>query len=292
MADSIFERQNGLYLLDCLLEQRKRYTFAKRLQRAQSIIMVALSAFSAISSATGLELLTAIYGLVSVIVLVANKYYGKWIASVKRKAATIQQFFDVVLFSAAVGNSELEWGNCPSRIDIAKHIGDYTGQERASVRNWYSDYSVLCGSQQVFYCQTENERWTKNIIKDYMVLQIIVWTVVFLPVIISFFVFNPSVIKAICVCTWLIPIGEYAVSSIYKTNECRRIHEKIRSEAHIIEDSMRSGSDDIVSSLMNLQQSIYSSRCENVLIPDWFYALRKCKYQKTEDRIARKISNS
>ena len=129
MADSIFKRQNESYLLDCLLEQRKRYTFAKRLQRAQSIIMVALSAFSAISSATGLELLTAIYGLVSVIVLVANKYYGKWIASVKRKAATIQQFFDVVLFSAAVGNSELEWGNCPSRIDIAKHIGDYTGRK-------------------------------------------------------------------------------------------------------------------------------------------------------------------
>lgn len=204
----------------------------------------------------------------------------------------MQQFFDVVLFSAAVGNSELKWGNCPSRIDIAKYIGDYTGQERASVRNWYSDYSMLSGSQQVFYCQSENERWTKNIIKAYMVLQIIVWTVVFLPVIISFFVFNPSVIKAICVCTWLIPIGEYAVSSIYKTNECRKIHEKIRSEAHIIEDSMCSGSDDIVSSLMNMQQSIYNSRCESVLIPDWFYELRKCKYQKSEDRIARNISNS
>ena len=133
-----------------------------------------LTAFSAISSATGLELLTAIYGLVSVIVLVANKYYGKWIASVKREAATIQQFFDVVLFSAAVGNSELEWGNCPSRIDIAKHIGDYTDQERADVKNWYSDYSRLSGSQQVFYCQSENERWTKNIIIDYMVLQILI----------------------------------------------------------------------------------------------------------------------
>lgn len=291
-ADSIFVRQNEPYLLDCLLEQRKRYTFAKRLQRVQSITMIALSAFSAISSATGLELLTAIYGLVSVIVLAANKYYGKWIASVKRKAATIQQFFDVVLFSAAVGNSELEWGNCPSRIDIAKYIGDYTGQERASVRNWYSDYSMLSGSQQVFYCQSENERWTKNIIKDYMVLQIIAWTLVFLLVIISFFVFNPSVIKAICVCTWLIPIGEYAVSSIYKTNECRKIHEKIRSEAHIIENSMCSDSDDIVSSLMNLQQSIYNSRCESVLIPDWFYSRRKFKYQETEDRIARNISKS
>ena len=50
--------------------------------------------------------------------------------------------------------------------------------------------------------------------------------------------------------------------------------------------------DDIVSSLMNLQQKIYKSRCESVLIPDWFYSLQKRKYQKTEDRIARKISNS
>lgn len=291
-ADSIFVRQNESYLLDCLLEQRKRYAFAKRLQTTQSIIMIAFTVYSAISSATGLELLTAIYGLVSVIVLVANKYYGKWIASLKREAATIQQFFDVVLFSAAVGNSELEWGNCPSRIDIAKHIGDYTDQERADVKNWYSDYSRLSGSQQVFYCQSENERWTKNIIKDYMVLQIIVWTVVTLPVIISFFVFNPSVIKAICVCTWLIPIGEYAVSSIYKTIECRNMHEKIRSEVHTIEESLYGDSDDLVSSLMNLQQSIYKSRCESLLIPDWFYSRRKPKYQKTEDRIARKISNS
>ena len=291
-ADSIFVRQNEPYLLDCLLEQRKLYTRAKKMQAGQSAAVLVFAVFSAVSSAIGSELLTAIYGLLSVILLIINKYYSRWIKNVKCKAATVQQFFDVVLFSAAVGNSELKWGNCPSRIDIAKYIGDYTGQERASVRNWYSDYSMLSGSQQVFYCQSENERWTKNIIKAYMVLQIIVWTVVFLPVIISFFVFNPSVIKAICVCTWLIPIGEYAVSSIYKTNECRKIHEKIRSEAHIIEDSMCSGSDDIVSSLMNRQQSIYNSRCESVLIPDWFYELRKCKYQKSEDRIARNISNS
>ena len=262
------------------------------MQGGQSAVVFLFAVFSAISSATGLELLTAIYGLVSVIVLVANKYYGKWIASVKREAATIQQFFDVVLFSAAVGNSELEWGNCPSRIDIAKHIGDYTDQERADVKNWYSDYSRLSGSQQVFYCQSENERWTKNIIKDYMVLQIIVWAVVFLLVIISFFVFNPSVIKAICVCTWLIPIGEYAVSSICKTNECCNMHEKIGNEVHTIEESLCGDSDDLVSSLMNLQKNIYNSRCESVLIPDRFYLRRKSIYQKTEDRIARKISNS
>lgn len=44
-------------------------------------------------------------------------------------------------------------------------------------------------------------------------------------------------------------------------------------------------------SLMNLQQSIYKSQCESLLIPDWFYSRRKPKYQKTEDHIARKISN-
>lgn len=248
------------------------------------------AAFSVISSAIGSELLTAIYGLLSVILLVANKYYGRWIASVKREAATIQQFFDVVLFSTAVGNSELDWYNCPSRVDLKKVVGDYTNYERASVKNWYSDYSNLSGNQQVFYCQSENIRWNKNLMKDYQVLQMIFWTVIFLTVVISFFVFNLSFIKMVCVCTWLVPVVEYAVSSIYKIKECRNLHEKMEREARTIEDSLCR--DDIVSSLMNLQQKIYKSRCESVLIPDWFYSLQKRKYQKTEDRIARKISNS
>lgn len=262
------------------------------MQGGQSAVVFLFAVFSAVSSAIGLELLTVIYGLLSVILLIINKYYSRWIENVKCEAATVQQFFDVVLFSAAVGNEELNWDDFPSRKDIAKIIGDYTDQERASVKNWYSDYSRLSGSQQVFYCQSENERWTKNIIKDYMVLQIIVWAVVFLLVIISFFVFNPSVIKAICVCTWLIPIGEYAVSSICKTNECCNMHEKIGNEVHTIEESLCGDNDDLVSSLMNLQKNIYNSRCESVLIPDWFYLRRKSIYQKTEDRIARKISNS
>ncbi len=70
------------------------------------------------------------------------------------------------------------------------------------------------------------------------------------------------------------------------------MHEKIKREVHTIEESLYGDSDDLVSSLMNLQQSIYKSRYESLLIPDWFYSRRKPKYQKTEDRIARKISNS
>ena len=289
-ADSIFARQNAPYLLDCLLEQRKRYTVAKRMQAGQSFIVFVFAVFSVISSAIGSELMTAIHGLLSVILLIVNKYYDRWIASVKQEAATIQQFFDVVLFSTAVGNTEPVWYYFPCRKDMAKVIGEYTSQERASVKNWYSDYSNLSGSQQVFYCQSENIRWNKKLIKDYQVLQAIFWAVVFLTVVISFFVFNPSFIKMICVCTWLVPVVEYAVSSIYKIKECRNLHEKMEREARTIEDSLCS--DDIVSSLMNLQQKIYKSRCESVLIPDWFYSLQKRKYQKTEDRIARKISNS
>lgn len=290
-ANSIFVRQNEPYLLDCLLEQRKQYTMAKRMQAGQSCIVFLFAAFSVISSAIGSELLTAIYGLLSVILLIINKYYGRRIENVKREAATIQQFFDVVLFSAVVGNSELEWHYCPSRKDIAKVLGDYTDQERVSVKNWYSDYSKLSGSQQVFYCQSENVRWNKELIMDYQVLQMIFWTVVFLAVVISFFVFNPSFIKMICVCTWLVPIGEYAASSVVKIKKSCKRHEEIEKDVHFIENTL-CNNEDIVSSLIVLQRKIFKSRCESVLIPDWFYLLQKRKYQKTEDRIARKISNS
>lgn len=290
-ADSIFVRQNEPYLLDCLLEQRKLYTRAKKMQAGQSAAVLVFAVFSAVSAAIGSELLTAIYGLLSVVLLIANKYYGRHIENVKRDAAIIQQFFDVVLFSSEIGNTELEWDYFPSRRDMARVIGDYTGHDRESVKNWYSDYSKLSGNQQVFYCQSENVRWSQKLINNYRSLQIKFWVGVCLAVLTVFVVFNPSIIKAICVCTWLIPIGEYAASSAAKIKKSCSRHEGIEKDMHLIEN-MLCKDENVVSSLIDLQRKIFQCRCESVLIPDWFYSRRKSIYQKTEDRIARNISNS
>lgn len=288
-ADSIFKKQNEPYLLDCILEQRNQYSKAKRIQAGQTWVVILFAVFSIISSAIGTEIFTATYGLLSVTLLIANKYLDGIIANIKQDAAAIQQFVDVVLYSAVLGNSELEWHYCPSRNDIAKTIGEYTDQERAIVKDWYSDYSKLTGVQQVFYCQNENVRWNKQLIVNYHTFQRILWGFVVVCAVVSFLVLNPTFIKMICVCTWLMPIVEYAVSIFGKIEKSIHRYESLEKDARIIENTLTSD-ENVVSALIDFQQKIYRNRRDCLLIPDWFYSLYKHRYQKKENRIARKIS--
>lgn len=285
-VDSIYKRQNNPVLLDCLVAQRNKYSSAKRIQAICSILVFAVAVLSAITSVVDVDWLTATSGLLSVLTIVSKKCFDKKISEIKREAATIQQFFDVALFSVSLGISEVEWYDFPGRNMVFQMIGETDGAGRYSVKNWYSDYSALPMSEQVFCCQKENIRWNKRLIQEYRCFIISFWSMIAVAMLIICFTINPSFVKTICVFIWLVPIADYAGGKLCEIKECYASHTKLDEFADGVEKNMGNDANAVIDSLKKLQNMIYESRCNSILIPDWFYDWRKPKHQKIEDNIA------
>lgn len=291
-VDSIFLRQNDPLLIDCLVAQKNEYTKAKKLQAFASGTIIVLAIVSAIASAVDVEWLTAVVGLISVLMLVLKKCVYKEISARKQDAASIQQVFDVVLFAESLGNRETEWNNFLGRKWVSQMIGENPGTGKFAVRNWYSNYSTLSNPEQVFCCQKENIRWSKRLLREYQILQICFWSLVVLAVIACFFVANPSFIKFICVCTWLVPVADYAIESYCAIRDCYSQHINLEKYTDTIDYTLITvDSEETTQCLIDLQQKIYETRCSDILIPDWFYNWRKSKHQRIEDNIAKKMRN-
>ena len=106
-----------------------------------------------------------------------------------------------------------------------------------------------------------------------------------LALVISLFVFNPSVIKVICILTWISPLAEYCYSLHSEINHSNTLFEKANKKFKHIESQLRN--DNIATDdLVTLQHQIKEIREEGVLIPDWFYKKFHGKQQENEDQIA------
>ena len=151
MGNSIYERQNEDFLLQCLIAQRNEYTQAKKINRNRAGITLIFILYLLVTPIVDCELMTALAFLFSVSLVVINKHVDSCIRFHKRHAASIQQYVDVELFSNALRSSKSEWGELPSQTDLAETLSDFANADTSSVTNWYSDYSSLPNELQVFY---------------------------------------------------------------------------------------------------------------------------------------------
>lgn len=290
MAD-IFHQQNDPFLLRCQVAQRQEYSSVKRLALWQLIITMIFAVLSIAATALNVEWLTAVACFLAVALVLFNKHADQMAMELKRHAASIQQFIDVTLFAAAIGNNATEWGELPNKTDIAHAASKFGNGDVSKMQNWYSDYSSLSGICQVFYCQNENIRWNYELHKRFKRLQLVslcVVAVVFLSIL---FLVNPSFIRLVCVLSWLAPIAEYTYSiwsevqkSILSLQDLAAFSNKIENELSSIPCQS------IIPDLIQLQNKIRRKRESGFLIPDWFYNRHKEGQQRQEDDIAKNLS--
>ena len=292
MDNSIYAQQNEKFLLKCQLAQKDEYSHAKRANRLKSIMTLAFTSFSVVTSILDFETLSALSSLFAVALVVFNKYSDGHISSHKKHAASIQQYIDVTLFASAVGGPKSEWGELPNKTDLAKTIGEFSGVDTSDMKNWYSDYSSLPGEAQVFHCQRENVRWDYGLHKSYICLQLGILLVAIVAMFVTMFIVNPNFIKLICILSWLTPLAEYTYSVCKEVFESISFLRKMDVFCDEIENKLSGDNNvSIKQELIDLQYKIRERREVGFLIPDWFYEMRKRKNQKQEDSIAETIVN-
>lgn len=291
-ADSIFSRQNETFLLQCQIAQRSEYSRAKLVARWKAYLTVSFAALSVLASFLDIDSLTAVSSLMAVALLIFNKYSDKYIMIHKKHAASVQQYIDAMLYTAAIDSSISEWGDVPGKSDLAATVSEYENIDTSAVENWYSDYSGLSGENQIFRCQSENIRWDFDLHKKFRGLQIVLLCVVAFVLLVTFIVADPSFVKLICVLSWFAPIAEYAYSIYKEVGESISLLQEVDKLSAEIERKLETSSPRTLKrDLIKLQHQIWNRRENGYLIPDWFYECYRKQQQEKEDNIAKAIRN-
>lgn len=290
MSDSIFHRQNEPFLLQCLVAQSRKYTAAKWLRFMREVSIFILVVMSICSSVCELDEFTAFSGFGAVGVSIAGKYIGQAIKKWKSCAAQIQQYVDVSLYTPLVGNKASDWGNVPSKTEIAEMIVSYKTIDATSYRNWYSDYSTLSAEAQIFRSQSENVRWSSKQHRKYRMALLGICGCFGLVVLVLLFFKNPSFVKVVCMVSLLAPIVEYVILTVKELNESIKSLDELWELKGKVEKVLETDSTNtILNDLIEFQDKIFKQRAQGFLIPDFVYKLFKSRFQQQEDWIAENV---
>lgn len=292
MADSVFCRQNDKFLLQCQVAQRSEYSKAKSLVRWKAIITLVFAALSVVTSILDIDWLSAISSFLAVALALFNKHSDEEINAIKKHAASIQQYIDASIFAPVIDTDISDWGDMPTKSDLADAVSKYGDKSTSAFVNWYSDYSSMNAESQVFYSQSENVRWDFALHKEFKKFYVILLSVIALVFLVTFLVVNPSFVKAFFVLSWFLPVAEYGFSVITKVDDSISLLCDADNFSKELEKKLKtSSSRTLRTELIKLQHKIWNRRANGYLIPDWFYEYHRKKHQKKEDNMARTIQN-
>lgn len=285
MGKGIYDTQNNENMLKCLVAQRRNYSLGKRANAYRSFLTIAFAALALVASLADNDVLSAFACLCAIILSIINRHIDDYVVKQKKHAASIQQYFDATLFSAALGNVASDWSGLPTKTDVVESISDIENVDLEPVKNWYSDYSTLSPTEQVFRCQQTNIRWDAKIRSEFKWLIAASSSIILLLLVCIAIVVNPTFVKCISVLAWILPIADVAFS--YYDGLCKDIKrlEALKQQSNLLEQVLSSG-EACETKIINLQKLIMKNRETAVLIPDWYYNKRQSTHQRKENRIA------
>lgn len=277
MDNGIGKRQNEEISIQKLAAQRQLYREAKRKQTLSAVFCIAvpflLSAAEAVIGKTWA--LTVILALVSVLSMYISYRTDKCISGKKRRAADIQQSFDVYVYQmpwsrALFGNKR----NCDR--DVAQKAGILLKDkaERNDLLNWYEEAYREKG---IIGCQLSNVNWDAGLRKRLKAACYFLTVILVLVILAMSIIMNETVIKCIIrmafilpILTWLAKIKGVLDSDLERLKKISRL---IFSEET---KDMRY--------LQWIQSELYEHRKKCFLVPDWFYK----RFQKNDEDTAHK----
>lgn len=285
MGNSVYDMQNNENMLKCIVAQRRDYSLGKRANAYKSFFTIAFAALALVASLVDNDVLSAFSCLCAIILSIINRHIDDYVVKQKKHAASIQQYFDATLFSAAIGNAASDWSGLPTKTDVVESISDIKKADLEPVKNWYSDYSTLSPTEQVFRCQQTNIRWDAKIRSEFKWLLAVSSSVILLLLVCIAIVVNPTFVKCIRVLAWILPIADFSFG--YYNGLCKDIKrlEALKQQSNLVEQALSSG-EVCETKIINLQKLIMENRETAVLIPDWYYNKRQSTHQRKENRIA------
>ena len=245
-----------------------------------------------VTSILDIDWLSAISSFLAVALALYNKHSDEEIKAIKKHAASIQQYIDASIFAPVIDTNISDWGDMPTKSDLADVVSKYGDKNTSAFVNWYSDYSSMNAESQVFYSQSENVRWDFALHKEFKKFYVILLSVIAIVFLVTFLVVNPSFVKAFFVLSWFLPVAEYGLSVIKEVDNSISLLCDADNFSKELEKKLKtSGSRTLGKGLIKLQHKIWNRRANGYLIPDWFYEYHRKKHQKKEDNMARTIQN-
>lgn len=303
MVNSIYEKQNDSQILKCIAAQKKEYNKAKIKKYCYDCSVLGFGIFSIVASYVNSDLITAIAFLFAVIIEIVGKYIDKYIIVHKKKAAYIQEYVDVSLYNFILKDNINDWGNIPSDTELAETFYTVIDKDIEEVKYWYSDYSKLTPAEQIYYCQKENLRWDNKLRNDFKNLIFTIFFIIILILVTTAFIIDPSWTKILIVLSWILPLIDFCYCYWNGLeNDIKRLKDlkekSVEIDSFFSKNHLYTNYKDnderlefIRSKFIELQKALFKHRENAILIPNWFYKVKKDKYQKIENKIAYEIQN-
>lgn len=296
MSRSIHILQNEEKILKCLVRQRELYNYAKLINNIKFILMIMIIAINIMEKFFDNINLLKLLLIITLLLPFINDWLNIISNNLKNRAAEIQQYIDVKLYSSVLNQSSKIWGKILTRSEISNEISKISSQkiEKQKVKDWYRNYSTHDAFLQIFYCQKENINWDSKLRKFYkIILELILYGVLLILLLIIVFkseLVTKNFLKNIL---WFPSLSNYLYEII--NNLKRDIEElsKINKKSENIERKIEENicKKEIINLEINLQEEIYNQRRKSYLIPNFFYKISLEKYQRNEDKVAENINS-
>ena len=292
MGNSIYEQQSSSLCIKCLFAQRAKYNLAKFISGAYLIVcIIGVAAFAVIKSFYPNDLILGLSLGLSFAATFASDTIFRLVSKLKKEAAQIQNYFDIMLFSSQ-DNAKL-WHNKLSDNEIYEMVSKYSDHGFSNDDKWYEDFSSQPKHLQIVYCQKESLHWDYDLRKKYKICCYGFFGVLIVAIIITAICFELSFISFLGICAWALPFIKYWIefSKNIKNDELRvrRLKESIFSHLNMKDALDEEG---WLKRITEWQDLIFEHRCKAVMVPNFFYRIFKGQQQSQEHSIAESINSN
>jgi hypothetical protein len=282
--------QNSETSLQLLAAQRQRYSTAKTLRS----IRVYLSAIMAIAvpvlsykypvTTNYFAVTGGVWLLLSTLVLKRTEN------SLIQTAAKIQEQFDTQVF-------DLPWntvlvGHTVSKELVISAAEDFTG-DKEDLRNWYPDTSTMGLLMSILICQRSNIVSDWRLTRSYGYLVGIVTTAIFVVGIVVAVVTDQKLVDYLL--KFLIPSLAILVAGIETFREHLEISYKKQGKEQevnqLLEQTEQCPESLTLGQCRQLQDYIFCLRSQQPLVPDWYYKIRRERYERDMQQAAEEFSS-
>ena len=273
--NNINTKQNSKKSWEMIVAQHYTYKEAK----LWVFILFIISVIIPLSINIGLiwiknETIVAIVSFCSIITLIIAELIRNKIAKIKEIAASIQQLFDISVFS-------LKNDFCINKDEVFAYLRKYKDKDWERKVNWYTVSNNIEHNKAVFYCQKENIDWTQSLSKKFKNLLYILIGLLVVIMILNFIFINDSIIHIISVIITNLPLLSYVYSGLLKIKNDDKSLGELNKYTLVVEGVLKT-TNNIEVYIENLQWMIFYFRKNKYLIPDWFDKINYRKMQKIE----------
>lgn len=277
----ITSEQNNYNNIHLLKAQRVAYSEAKRIQNFEWIVQ----AISLVTPIIGILALPTQYdkyalliGLLFSTINVATYINGKRKTD---EGANIQEQFDVALF-------KISWDSflCGDKIPTNRIIQLSNEYLDSDMNNWYSSeiHGRLNQNTAVLLCQNSNLTWDNDLRKRFL-NHLLFFLISYYSIFIVYLIYkNTSFLDSILLLSPTLSFLYFSIINISNQNDTIRDKESLIVKIQSLFDNIKNTqSIPAEAELRAIQNIIYACRKKPEKIPDWYYRIKKDKFETSID---------